>query len=196
MIKERFYGEIPESFLILDRNEAAARLKVARDYSNELIESCEARLRRSLKCGYTGVLTDIEYGDDCCMDFGFGPVNSTALYNNLKGAGEAYIFAVTLGYNVDILIEKLSVISIAEHFITDALASAFAESACDYAEKEIKGTAVCGRRFGPGYADLSISVQPQILRLISADKRLNIKCNNSYLLSPSKTITAIMGKKQ
>ena len=98
------------------------------------------------------------------------------------------------GYGVDHLLSRLSVISGAEYFITDALASAFAEAACDGAEAEIcKG---CGgrARFSPGYGDLSLEIQPQILASVDAARRLNITLAKNLMMTPSKSVTAIKGK--
>ena len=113
---------------------------------------------------------------------------------NLGGCGEAFVFAATLGYGVDRLLSRLSVISGAEYFITDALASAFAEAACDSAEAEIcKG---CGgrARFSPGYGDLPLEIQPQILASVDAARRLNITLAKNLMMTPSKSVTAIKGK--
>ena len=48
-------------------------------------------------------------------------------------------------------------------------------------------------RFSPGYGDLPIEIQPKILTVLSADKTLGITLNESYLMTPVKSITAIMG---
>ena len=106
---------------------------------------------------------------------------------------EAFVFAVTLGYGVDRLLSRLSVISGAEYFITDALASAFAEAACDGAEAEIcKG---CGgrARFSPGYGDFDIHHQDDILRMLDTAKKIGLTMTDSYMLTPTKSVTAIIG---
>ena len=193
MKDEIFFGEIPQERLLLNPNEVAARLKTARGYTDDTILRCEAQLRKELVCGYTAVLCDVRYRGVDQIDLGFGFFRSASLYKNLNGVKKAYVFAVTVGYGVDRLIAKLAVTSAAACFVTDALASAFAEAACDYAEAAIKGNAVCRPRFSPGYGDLSIEIQPHILEMVSAGKRMNITINKSFLMSPSKSITAIMG---
>lgn len=189
-----FYGEIPEEKLMLDANEAAARLSVSRTYTSDTVAHCEKVLRAELDCRYSGVLLEVSYPAEEVVDLGFGGIHSRDLYKNLGGCGEAFVFAVTLGYGVDRLLSRLSVISGAEYFITDALASAFAEAACDGAEAEIcKG---CGgrARFSPGYGDLSLEIQPQILASVDAARRLNITLAKNLMMTPSKSVTAIKGK--
>ena len=190
---EFFYGCIPKEDLILDINETAQRLKTSRGYTNELIEKCEKILRRELDCRYSAVRVSVSYPSQNKIDIGFGEFESCDLYKNLNGCREAFVFAVTIGHGVDRLIKKLSVTSVSEHFITDALASAFAESACDLADGIIKGEMKCRPRFSPGYGDLPLDVQPNVLALVDAGRRLNITLGKTLLMSPSKSITAIMG---
>ena len=120
---------------------------------------------------------------------------SATLIKNLQGCREVFVFAVTLGLGVDRLLTQLSLVSPSKHFITDALASAMAEAAADKAEEIIKGTLACRPRFSPGFGDLSIELQPRILNLLNAQRLLGITTNNSLLMSPGKSVTAIMGIK-
>ncbi len=191
--QELFYAEIPSEIITLDSNESAARLKVARGYTSELIEKCESSLRKEIDCRYCGVRVKVSFPSENMIDMGFGELESRSLYKNLNGCEEAFIFAVTIGHNVDRMLKKMSITSVAEHFVTDALASAFAEAACDCAENEIKGELKCKPRFSPGYGDLPLSIQPQVLAIVDAGRLLNITLGKTLLMSPSKSITAIMG---
>lgn len=188
-----FYGTIPQETLALDPHEVACRLKVARGYTDETIQRCEERLRRVLDCRYAGTRVAVSYPREHVIDFGCFTVESRALYQNLGGCSAAFLFAVTIGSGADRLIRTLSVTSAAEHFITDGLGSAFAEAACDCAQQRIGGDMRCRRRFSPGYADVSLEVQPQLLKAVNAGRLLNIHLGKTLLMSPSKSITAIMG---
>ena len=44
-----FYGEIPEEKLMLDANEAAARLSVSRTYTSDTVAHCEKVLRAVIR---------------------------------------------------------------------------------------------------------------------------------------------------
>ena len=88
-----FYGEIPEEKLMLDANEAAARLPVSRTYTSDTVAHCEKVLRAELDCRYSGVLLEVSYPAEEVVDLGFGGIHSRDLYKNLGGCGEAFVFA-------------------------------------------------------------------------------------------------------
>lgn len=193
--QEYRYAEIPTEKLLFNPNEAAVRLGIPREFTDKEIDICDDLLRSELKARYASIRLGFVCPSEGRIVFDFGEWESRDLYRNLKGCCEVYLFAVTLGHGVDRLLQRLSVLSVSRHFITDALASAYAEAACDYAEKVIKGNLVCRPRFSPGYGDLRVSVQPQILQELDAQRLLNITLGRTLLMSPTKSITAIMGIK-
>ena len=194
-IKNYFYDSILTKDLKLNINEAARRLNIEKYLTNGVIEECDKVLREAIDCKYCAVKVDVKYIEDA-VNIEFINVQSRDLIKNLNGSQEAYVMAVTLGSGVDRLLNKLSVTSVTEHFITDALSSAYAETAADYVEKKIKGNNLCSRRFSPGYGDLPLSIQEKVLELINASRLLNINMNKSLLMTPTKSITAIMGIKE
>ena len=189
------FHSIDTSCLKLDINEVARRLNTERGYTNELIEKCDEALREAIECKCCWNETTVRI-DGEMVDLGFVKVKSRDLSKNLMGCESAFIFAVTLGTNVDRLIKKLSVTSVAEHFITDALASSYAEAAMDHGEEIIKNGKLCTVRFSPGYGDLPLEIQKNVIEYIGAEKLLNIKLGESLLMTPSKSITAIIGIKE
>ena len=146
------------------------------------------------KYAYTKVLVQIK-SDNIC-DLGFGDIKSRDLVKALDSCKQAYILGVTIGIGADRLISRLSLTSPAEGFITDALASATAESLCDYADNSLRGTAEKPFRYAPGYGDMPLTYQPEILKALNADYTLGITLNSSLLMTPMKSITAIMGIKE
>lgn len=181
--------------LVINKNEAAVRLKIPRSYTDEAITRCESNLRRVLspKYAYTKVAVKIK-SDNIC-DLGFGDIESRDLIKALNGCKEAFILGVTIGIGADRLISRLALTSPAESFITDALASAAAESLCDYADNMLRGGGEKPFRFAPGYGDMPLSYQPAVLAALNADYTLGITLNSSSLMTPMKSITAIMGIK-
>lgn len=190
-----FYSNINSENLALDINEAARRLSIDRGYTNQLIEKCNANLKRTIECSGSWAQTSVKIKENE-VDLGFVKVASRSLAKNLSGCESAFVFGVTLGTGVDRLIKKLSVTSVSEHFITDGLASAYAESACDYIEGIIKDGKSCFPRFSPGYGDLTLEIQKSVVNFISGGRLLNIRVGESLIMTPSKTITAIMGIKK
>jgi hypothetical protein len=195
MIKDSFVCGSVSSDIVPDVDEVVARLRVDKDFSLDSIRKCRDKLVKSLDIKYVSVRVDVSYPDENVSDIGFGPVKSSLMYNKLKGSSEAFVFAVTLGHDVDRLLKKLSVTSVYEHYVVDALASSYAEKACDAAQNIIKGDVDCYNRFSPGYGDISLEIQPKVLELIGAGKYINIAIGKNLLMSPAKSITAIMGIK-
>lgn len=188
------YSAIPADSIILDKNEISARLQARGDIlSHGIMKDCYRELVQAMQCKYAAIRVPVKYPNKNEVNFGFGVISSKALFANLKGVDEAFIFAVTLGIGVDRLLMRQSLVSQSKHFITDALASAAAEAACDIADSIIKDGLKCRPRFSPGYADLAIETQPQFLSILNAQKLLGITLNKSFLMTPVKSITAIMG---
>lgn len=193
MIGEIIYRPLPTDELILGELEVAARLKTRRGYTDEAIESCKKRLLGTADCRFAAVRAEVSYPGENLIDLGFGEFFSRDLYNNLSGAKEAYIFAVTTGISVDRLLAALYHTSPAEHFITDALSSALAEAAADKADEILRRGLDCRQRYSPGYGDLPLTLQPKVLEAVNAGRLLGITLSKALLMTPRKSITAIMG---
>ena len=116
--------------------------------------------------------------------------------SHLEGCEYAAVFAVTIGAEADQLIRRLQVSDMAKSMITDALASAAAEQAADLAEEEIKKS-LPGKhftwRYSPGYGDLSLDVQPKVLKMLNAGKQAGIILHSDNMMSPMKSVTAFIG---
>lgn len=192
MEKDFVYGTIQKDALCLNPAELAARLQAEKGFTNDLVAHCKEQLFKALDCRYAAKRIKVQYREDA-VDLTFAKVNSHALSRNLQGCQEAIVFAITLGMGVERLLNRLSLLSEAEFFITDALASATAEAVCDYAEAELAKGLVCRPRFSPGYGDLELNLQPEIVKLINGQKLLGITLTPSLLMVPTKSITAIMG---
>ncbi len=180
--------------VIIDKNEAAVRLKIPRSYSNEVIEKCKSALFDVITPKYAFIKVPVVLKADNIYNIGFD-IKSFDLCKALKGSTEAYILGATIGIGVDRLISRLAITSPAESFITDALASATVEALCDYADNNLRGNGIKPFRFSAGYGDMSLEYQKEILSLLNADNTLGITLNSSLLMTPMKSITAIMGVK-
>lgn len=124
--------------------------------------------------------------------------DSKDLKTNLTGCRGAIIFAATIGAGIDRLIRRYERVKPASALLLQGLGAERVESLCDaFNEEVIKACEALGLkahpRYSPGYGDLPISVQPQVLKLVDAEKRIGITLNESMLMSPSKSVTAIIG---
>ena len=187
------YEELEEKEILISSNELSARLHSPRDFDRSWINDVERELRESLSCRFAAVRLPLSYPEEGAALIGSLRVRSRDLYKNLFPCQKAFLFAVSLGEGVDRYLYRLSVRSVSRHFLADAIASALAEAAADLCEKKIKAGLSCRPRFSPGYGDLPLSFQEPLLRMTDAYRRLGIKLGKNLLLSPQKTITAIMG---
>lgn len=184
---------VPTDKIVINQNEIAVRLKVSRGYTNDLIEQCLSELMKVLNYKYAYKKVGVKHvGDGVCI-LGNETVKSYKLCKALDGCNQAFLLGVTTGIGVDRLLAKYSITSQAKNFITDALSSAAAESLCDYADNAIRNFKIRPIRFSPGYGDLPLSFQPSLLEALDAYYTLGITINKSLLMTPVKSITAIMG---
>ncbi len=187
------YGRIPTEEIVINSYERAKRLQVANGFNMEEFDKCFELLKASADCRYVGARTTIKRLGENRMDCGFGEFYSEKLFKNLKNSREVFVFCVTLGLGVDRLLNRLKITSPAEYFITDSLGSALAEGAMDKAENIIKGKTAVRPRFSPGFGDFDITLQPKIIEYLNAQRILGITTNKSCIMSPIKSVTAVMG---
>ena len=138
--------------------------------------------------------------DPACEDI-FVPEAGMRLRGKLAGkmlrdCGKAILLACTLGAAYERLERIWRVRDLARAAVLDACGSALAEAGCEQAEAEIRqrypGVKMT-KRFSPGYGDLSLHIQGELLRALDAEKRLGITLTESCLMIPSKSVTAIIG---
>ena len=131
-------------------------------------------------------------GDNC--DFTVFSLTSRDLATNLKDCKRVVIFGATVGIGIDRLINKYNKISPARAVVLDAVASEGIEALCKCFCDELKAN--CGAlrpRFSAGYGDLSIETQAEIFSLLQCGKNIGLTLNDSYIMSPSKSVTAFVG---
>ena len=101
----------------------------------------------------------------------------------------AVLMVCTLGAAFDRILNEWEARDMAKAVVVDVCGSAWTESACDAAEEEIRGRFP----FSPGYGDLPLELQADFLRALDAGRKLGITSNESCLLIPCKSVTAIVG---
>ncbi|MBQ6361781.1 MAG: Vitamin B12 dependent methionine synthase activation subunit [Lachnospiraceae bacterium] len=121
-----------------------------------------------------------------------------AIKRNLDGCRESLAFAATVGPAVDRRIAMLKYREPAKALIMDAAASAAVEAFCDEINDAWEKDALAeGKflrpRFSPGYGDLPISVQKDLLRLLDAAHLAGITLTDSMMMIPRKSVSAVIG---
>lgn len=126
-------------------------------------------------------------------------VSSVSLAKLLSGAERAVIFAATAGVGLDREIARLGATSLARQLLADAYGTERVEEICDLlCEKLIEEypNAHLTRRFSAGYGDVPLELQKDIFALLDCPRKIGLTLNESLLMSPSKSVTAIVGIKK
>ena len=111
---------------------------------------------------------------------------------------ECYLLAATLGHEVDRQILIAEQKNMFEGLILDSCASVYIDEFIDeFVKNEIKKTLnekeFLTSRFSPGYGDLSMSFIEDIITILNATKRIGLSVTNSLMMTPVKSVTAIIG---
>ncbi len=183
--------------LVIQRKEILRYLKASKTTleTDALIDECIKDVYKVVSPKAVYVETNIEFLDDDIVKFDFMEVKSHSLTVNLKKCKKAYVFAATIGIELDRMIEKYSKFIQSKATICHAIGSALIESFCDYVNDALVGKAKSTRRFSPGYGDLTLNIQPLVLKALDAERKIGIILGDSLLMQPSKSVTAIIGIK-
>lgn len=153
---------------------------------NDCIRECRAAF--SYKVCYTELdLTD-----------GFFGIESKTLEKNLQNCHKAILFACTVGIEIDRIISKYSRISPSKAVVFQAIGAERIESLCDLFCEEMKAVyekknEYTRARFSPGYGDFPLTAQREIFKILDCPRKIGIVLNDSLVMSPTKSVTAIIG---
>ncbi len=131
-------------------------------------------------------------GDTVCLE---GTVwTSHKLAQRLSGCGKAVVFAATVGLALDRLIVRYGHLSPAKGLMLQALGAERVETLCDIFNEEMQTRyGSMQPRFSPGYGDLPLTAQRDLFKLLECPRRIGLFLNESLLMSPTKSVTAIIG---
>lgn len=174
----RVRGEAPE----------ALRAQVGRA-ANALVESVRPRWTyRAFPLRHTA--------DGVALDGAAVTLTGILAHRMLQACDTGILLACTLGAPFDARLRAAQARDMGGAVILDACGSAWVEAGCDEAERELAARFE-GRyltdRFSPGYGDLPLALQPSVLAALNAEKRLGIHAGESFLMTPAKSVTAIIG---
>lgn len=126
----------------------------------------------------------------------FCTVQSMALSKHLADCKSGYVLAATLGSEADRIISKYSVLSSVKAVAAQAAAAAmieqYADDICTILGNE--SGMYLTPRFSPGYGDFSLDYQKIMLDFLDAGKKIGLCLTDGGLMTPVKSITAIIGK--
>jgi hypothetical protein len=133
------------------------------------------------------------------LDLGFAKTDSKDLRRHLEGCDGILLFACTAGAETDRRIARAKMVSPARGLLMHAIGAQQVEGACDRLcgqLAEIYGDRQLTDRFSPGYGDLPLTMQKDVIAALDCERTIGITLTESLLMTPSKSVTAIIGIKE
>ena len=160
--------------------------------TEDMIQCCEKEFLGSAKfiACYEKVTVKI---NDGIVDLGFKTFHSHSLAKNLANCDYAYIMAATTGIDAQRLIERNSIIDPLKGLVTDCIGSAAIEAFCDKINLSLGNGEYLRPRFSPGYGDLMLDYQKDIIEFLQTNKSIGMSLTESLMMVPVKSVTAIIG---
>jgi hypothetical protein len=119
-------------------------------------------------------------------------LNYPDLQKLLIDSHDVLILAATLGLELDRRLRYYARIDAARLVLMDAAASAWVERVCDDLQEALPYDSYTFR-FSPGYGDVPLAMQKQIVRVLETPKRIGMTLTRSLLMVPQKSLTGIIG---
>jgi 5-methyltetrahydrofolate--homocysteine methyltransferase len=161
--------------------------------TSALLDKCERELLRAIDGKYVYRVFSLTDGQIPDSKF---RLDGYSVKKHLQGCTKVIFLCATLSDTVDRLIRIKQISAMAEAIVVDALASAAVEQVCDLAENEILQefpNLEHTWRFGLGYGDFPLTGQSKFLDILDAPKRIGVCVNESLLLTPTKSVTCVIG---
>ena len=190
------YRAMPEE-IVFDEKEALAFLGASGLHPDERLCQMLARSKQELSSSliYRACALELPlaFEGEGMLSIGDLQVKSKDLSSHLQGCSSVLLMAATVGIEADRKIAAKGRISAFEGALFDALASVAIEAWCDKLEEKLTAGITSRPRYSPGYGDLSLSFQAPILSLLNAGHYIGLTVTKSEMLSPTKSVTAVIG---
>ena len=167
--------------------------------AEQLLARAEAAAAPKTLCRVFPLAADAATGTYSLLGADGAPVltlSGMLAHTMLEGCHKAALLLTTLGLPFDSMLRTQQARGMAQAALLDACGSVLVEEACDRAEaalrEECPGLYLTDR-FSPGYGDLPLTLQPQLLRALDATRLAGVYLTDTCLMNPSKTVTAIVG---
>lgn len=162
-----------------------------------LIDECIAEAENVLDYRVCYTVCDIRR-DDGLLSFCGIETHSETIRKAVNGCEKLLLFAATVGAPFDRLIARYSRLEPSKALVLQAIGAERVESLCDAFVLK-KDTELCpiGKslrsRVSPGYGDIPMEMQKSIFSALDCERKIGLTLNESLLMSPSKSVTAIAG---
>lgn len=130
------------------------------------------------------------------VELEFLKIESVNLSKLLRGCEKAVLLVATIGPQVDMLIKKEAIKSKARAVVMNSCAIAAIESYVSEINtmlaNQYEGMSL-RPRYSPGYGDVKLSVQKDLLSVLDSNRKIGVALSDSYLMTPEKSVSAIIG---
>lgn len=175
----------------LNRNEAVRYLGgsgIALNYRmDRLMDECEREIIAKSSPKYLYVERDLPFEEI---------MQGEDIKNHLDGCEKAIVMCATLGAEIDKIIRINQISDMAKAVVLDSFASVAIEQVCakfdELIAEKYEGYFQTFR-FSPGYGDYPIELQKSVLSMLDAPRKIGLATNENSLLTPTKSVTAVMG---
>ncbi|QJA09756.1 Vitamin B12 dependent methionine synthase, activation domain protein [Romboutsia sp. CE17] len=125
-------------------------------------------------------------------------LESRDLYKVLKDCNKCILMAATIGLDIEKDIRKYSFTELTKGIIIDSCATTAIEEVCDMVQEEVQNNILedgqyTTLRYSPGYGDLPIEKNKDILNLINGQKEIGLTITTNGIMIPRKSVIAIIG---
>ena len=180
--------------LTADKNEIYRYLNInAPDSSiSDLVDSCIKEIKSAISPKAVYVETDISLDGDT-VDLGFMKMESCNLSKYLSNKKRAYVFVATLGIQADMIINRYIKTAPSRAVCVNAACVTLIEDLCDRLTGFLTGCDRSCKRFSPGYGDLKLEYQRELLSYLDSQRLVGVTLTDKYLMLPEKSVSAIVG---
>ncbi len=164
----------------------------AGDAVRELVEKALPAFLLNVKAKVCFDIFDVTVTDDTVSIDGL-TFHSKNLAKHLAGCEKAVLMAATAGASVDRYIARMAVKSSVSELAADAMGTEAIEKICDLFCEELSETYSITSRFSPGYGDLSLDTQKDMVLYLDTGRKIGLSLTDSLMMAPTKSVTAIVG---
>lgn len=189
--------------VVCDKNEVLRYLgyngQEISDTISEMIDKTSAEAEKAVTPRYCAAESPISRSADGIRVNSCGMLLcGSDIAEHLKGCESVILFAASIGADIERRIRIYEAQDLTRAIIMDCCGSSLIESYCDLvcgsiAERLTERGLFPTSRFSPGYGDLPLSLQPEFLRALNAQRQIGLTCNEQFLMFPRKSVTAVIG---
>ena len=159
---------------------------------SELLKECENLL------SYKVCAVKIEATEQSLLSSGFTGEELSILLNHFSDCAYIVFFAATVGAEIERLFAKYRILSPSRALLLSAIGTERVEALCDSFCEKLKvslgkdGLLLKERR-SPGYKPFPLEMQRSFFSLLDCQRKIGISLGESLLMSPTKSVTAMIG---